>query len=48
MTPKYKILEIFNQSFGLEETIKNKLAKNDIYLLAQTDSKELHMQLFGR
>lgn len=45
--PEYKILQIFNEPFGLPEAIKTRLAKNKIYLLNEADKQELSIQLFG-
>jgi hypothetical protein len=46
--PEYKILEIFNQSFSLNDDMKQRLDKAGIYLLTVADKPGLSMQLFGK
>jgi hypothetical protein len=45
--PEDSILQIFSQSFGLSEDIKQRLDKENIYLITDVDQQELHIQLFG-
>jgi hypothetical protein len=45
--PEYKILEVFNESFSLNDDIKQRLDKAGVYMLTEPDKPELSMQLFG-
>lgn len=45
--PEHHILDIFEQSFELNEHAKQRLISADIYLLGETDRKQLNVQLFG-
>ncbi len=42
------ILSIFNYSHSLGDAIKDRLLKNNIYLLTEVDEQELSIQLFGQ
>lgn len=46
--PEHKILEIFNQSFGLNIIMREMLDSFGIFLLTKINEPELSIQLFGK
>lgn len=46
--PEYKILEIFEASYSVSDSIKRRLVTQGIYLLDSMDAQELSVQLFGK
>jgi hypothetical protein len=46
--PEHKILDVFEQSLGLNHEVKHRLVKDGIYLLSKNDKQELSVQLFGQ
>ncbi len=45
--PEHKIVEIFKESFSLDNSIRQRLDKARIYLSSEIDEQELNIQLFG-
>lgn len=45
--PEHKIVEVFSESFSLNDDIKQRLDTAGIYLLTEADKPELSIQLFG-
>lgn len=46
--PEHKIMEIFSESFDLNEGIRLRLNEQDIYLLTEIEREDLSVQLFGK
>ena len=46
--PEHTILQLFRQSWGMNEFNRSLIAKTDIYLASKDDEKIVQLQLFGR